>query len=326
MSFRKTPEGSATTAASALSRRDFLRIVGATTLAAGAVNVVAACGDDDDDVGEKTGTGDSTTGDSATGGTTDNSTDGSTDGTSDGSADGSTTGGDATDPASTDDTDDTGLAYATGGTGAIKAEGYGNPFAAGLGSTCAVFKASTLGPCYTQPENRLDISEGQSGLPMRLEFLVVDASCKPVPNASVDIWHCDINGVYSGSDVQAMCTGNNAAALKSEWFRGVQTAGADGRVSFNTCYPGWYPGRTTHIHFTVRVDGKEYVTSQVFFDDAFNSKTLTSHPEYKARGDKNTANARDSIYRSAGGVGAQLETALQEGGVLLAWKAITVNG
>lgn len=61
----------------------------------------------------------------------------------------------------------------------------GNPFASGAGSSCTVWKEATLGPCHSNTFHRQEATEGQIGLPTRLELLIVDGSCNPVPDAIV---------------------------------------------------------------------------------------------------------------------------------------------
>ena len=39
------------------------------------------------------------------------------------------------------------------------------------------------------------------------------------------------------------------------WLRGVQQTYEDGFVEFETIIPGWYEGRTPHIHLRVRPYG-----------------------------------------------------------------------
>ena len=53
-----------------------------------------------------------------------------------------------------------------------------------------------------------------------------------------------------------VCT-TGANVINETWCRGVQATDSDGRVYFDSVYPGWYQGRTTHIHVTVRVGGTE---------------------------------------------------------------------
>lgn len=234
--------------------------------------------------------------------------------------------------------------WATGDGSFLDGKDYGDPFTGGLGTACAVWKASTQGPCHSNTYHRQDVSEGVVGLPTRLELLVVDAACNPVPDAIVEIWHCSPGGVYSeaataeASDIGydadhhadlngGMCTGNDAAAQAGGWFRGYQKAGADGRVTFDTVFPGWYAGRTVHIHFRVTVGTTEYITSQVFFDDALNDEIIGDHAKYNARGAKDTTNAADKVISEAGLSLASvvMSHAKQSDGALLAWKAISID-
>ena len=74
--------------------------------------------------------------------------------------------------------------------------------ASGMPSTpsCALTAEQELGPYYIDDEKlRQDITEGRPGVPVKLRVALVDAArCAPLQNASLDIWHCDALGVYSG--------------------------------------------------------------------------------------------------------------------------------
>jgi hypothetical protein len=89
-----------------------------------------------------------------------------------------------------------GVMWAGGGTKSMQGN-YPNPFEGTMGAMCAVYPTQTIGPCYAQmPAMRQDISDGLTGLPVRLSFLVVRGSaCTPVPNASIDIWICGSGGI-----------------------------------------------------------------------------------------------------------------------------------
>ena len=82
-----------------------------------------------------------------------------------------------------------------------------------------------------------------------------------------------------------------------------QVTGADGAARFLTIYPGWYPGRAVHIHFTIRAkaaDGEDYqFTSQFFFDDALSDQVYTLEP-YAAKGQRNVRNNADNISNGGG--------------------------
>ena len=84
-------------------------------------------------------------------------------------------------------------------------------------------------------------------------------------------------------------------------------------AKFTTVYPGWYQGRTVHIHFKVRSgSGGRNVefTSQLYFDDAFSDKIFARAP-YNANTGARTRNERDGIYREGG---QQLKLAVAERG------------
>ena len=104
----------------------------------------------------------------------------------------------------------------------------------------------TEGPYYIDGEKlRRDITEGRPGVPLLLRLRVVDAStCKPIKGAAVDIWHCDALGVYSGF---GSGSGNRT------FMRGIQKTDATGLARFRSVWPGWYQGRTVHIHVKVHV-------------------------------------------------------------------------
>lgn len=161
---------------------------------------------------------------------------------------------------------------------------------------CVLTCSQTLGPCYySGTVGRQDITEGKAGLPTLLSFLVVDAdTCQPVPNASIDIWHTDAGGIYS-APITAMCNAGNQLARTQTFCRGVQTTDGAGWAHFNTVYPGWYSGRTTHIHATVRRSGTEIVTTQFYFDDDLSDFIYRNHRDYAARPNRDTRNTTDNI-------------------------------
>ena len=211
--------------------------------------------------------------------------------------------------------------FASCGTESMSGD-YPDPFTGDLGAACALTCSMTLGPCYAETVFRKDVSEGYPGLPVRLALLVVDEACNPVEGADVDIWHTGSSGHYSGPDASDFCTGADPDAKAHQYFRGVQTTDAKGRVDFDTCYPGWYPGRSIHIHFTVRVANQAHVTSQLFLPDTLTAQVFAEHPDYDQFGQPNTTNAQDGIYA---GKEYELSTALQPDGALLAWKVLVIR-
>ncbi|HEX5932004.1 MAG TPA: protocatechuate dioxygenase [Methyloceanibacter sp.] len=130
------------------------------------------------------------------------------------------------------------------------------------GKVCILTPEAVEGPFYFDPKLvRAAVAEGKVGAPLTVALQVVDAeTCAAFNEARVDIWHCDGLGVYSGYARQ------ETGSAKGETFlRGTQFAASDGAVRFDTIYPGWYPGRTPHIHFKVILDDKDLVTDQLYF-------------------------------------------------------------
>jgi protocatechuate 3,4-dioxygenase beta subunit len=217
--------------------------------------------------------------------------------------------------------------WATGGTAKMAAT-YPDPFEQGVGASCKLYPAQTLGPCYADdPMMRTDISDGLDGLPMRLSFLVVGADgCTPVPNATVDIWHSGSQGVYSAYATGTTCNPGTENVMSDMFCRGVQAVDETGRVNFATVFPGWYRGRTLHIHFTLRVGGREEVTSQLYFEDSLVDEIL-AQGSYKARGKRDTTNTRDGIFSSGNATPEQviLEHVKRPDGILHAWKVLSIG-
>ena len=185
-----------------------------------------------------------------------------------------------------------GLAAAALGAASLPAE------AAGSGEqtaavACVLAPELTEGPYYLPNEKlRRNITEGLPGAPLSLRLTVVDAStCKPIKGAAVDIWHCSAAGKYSGESA------NGTVGLT--FLRGIQRTDANGLALFRTVYPGWYQGRTVHIHVKVHVGGAVVHTGQLFFRDSFTAAVYKRAP-YKARGAPDMRNADDSIYGEGG--------------------------
>ena len=209
--------------------------------------------------------------------------------------------------------------YAAGGTKAMTGN-YPDPFV-GLEPDCTLTCAQTLGPCFADVQKvRQDVTEGKVGLPMRLAFRLVDVNtCEPVENASVEIWEADADGVYSADTPAEMCHTGHPEVAEETWLRGIQFTDAAGRADFDTVYPGWYPGRTPHIHVKVGLDEQELLVTQVYFDDELTDYIYANHPDYDHRPTGYTTNDRDGIFDEDDGPAFLLKTRDNEDGSLLAY-------
>jgi protocatechuate 3,4-dioxygenase beta subunit len=177
----------------------------------------------------------------------------------------------------------------------------------GSSASCALTPEGEVGPYFTDDSasgyNRSDIrsnldgSDTQNGIPLTLHFHVYDFdnSCTAMSGVQVDIWHCNASGVYSNESVEG--------TVGQSWLRGYQVTDSSGAATFKTIVPGWYQGRTTHIHLRLRSsynssaslsDGSN--TTQLFFPQALVDTIDTSVAPYSSEGKNTTTNAGDRVY------------------------------
>lgn len=161
---------------------------------------------------------------------------------------------------------------------------------------CILTPQAEEGPFYSDPKLvRSDIAEGRRGVPLTLRLRVIEAGpCTAIKGARVDIWHCDAKGLYSAFPGQS--DAHNVDATGKTFLRGTQMADETGWVTFNTIYPGWYDGRTTHIHFKVFLADRTVLTGQTFLPDALNEFIYTNVPDYGDRArQRMVINANDHV-------------------------------
>lgn len=88
---------------------------------------------------------------------------------------------------------------------------------------------------------------------------ILDAKGAPLRNAVVEIWQCDSGGAYLHSR-----TGNADKQDKNFQGFGRFITGSTGEYLFRTIKPVPYPGRSPHIHYKVKLGGKELLTTQCY--------------------------------------------------------------
>ncbi|MES5819308.1 intradiol ring-cleavage dioxygenase [Streptomyces sp. RG80] len=211
---------------------------------------------------------------------------------------------------------------------------------------------TTEGPYYIDADKlRQDITEDKEGIPLVLNLKVIDSeTCKPIRNAAVDIWHCDALGIYSG--YESLSTGGGGTAPTDaptdapsgtptgeppsgapsggtgggggheeptddeRYLRGTWRTDKQGRVTFRTIFPGWYRGRTVHIHTKVHVGGEwtdagyeggtTCHTGQFFFDEESVLASAEVEP-YSTSTTERTTLDEDTIYDQSGTTGGLLK-------------------
>jgi protocatechuate 3,4-dioxygenase beta subunit len=159
---------------------------------------------------------------------------------------------------------------------------------------CTLTPEQIEGPFYLDRALvREDISEGKPGVPLRLVLRVVDAaaSCAPIPKAAVDVWQCDALGIYSGYEGVAIAPRHVDPVDDRTFLRGIQITDRAGGARFRTIYPGWYQGRTPHVHLKVRF-GAKAATTQLYFPDEITDVVYARAP-YNRHPGRDTTNTTD---------------------------------
>ena len=198
------------------------------------------------------------------------------------------------------------------------------------GTGCVLIPIETSGPypldlTANSTFFRQNITENKTGAPLNLRLKIIgDSNCLPIPNLRVNIWHCDKDGLYSGYDVQG-----NAGQAGLTYLRGFQFTDANGECSFTTIFPGWYTGRTCHIHFQVYVSSAYAAVSQLTFDPTLKNAVYAANPTLYTKGADPMTPATDGIFSdgysyqlatltpssASGGYDAYLEVTIQGTGV-----------
>lgn len=169
---------------------------------------------------------------------------------------------------------------------------------------CILTPSADEGPYFVderllRSDIRANVGGGspEDGALLTLALRIVDAAgdCPPVEEAHVDVWHCNAYGTYSDEPAED--------TVGRTFLRGCQVSDGDGRVAFNTIFPGWYAGRAVHIHVKIRLLRDEQVaydfTTQLFFDEEL-IREIYSRPPYASRGLPEVTNDEDYIYRVSG--------------------------
>ncbi|HWD07153.1 MAG TPA: dioxygenase [Amycolatopsis sp.] len=138
--------------------------------------------------------------------------------------------------------------------------------------------STLLGPFFVEGRPRVadgaDISGGVGGMPLFFSGRVVDTDGYPIDGVDVDTWHSDSEGFY---DVQQADKLHDQPAM-----RALLRTGPDGRFSFRSIVPRYYPvptdgpcgeilraaGRSPmrpeHIHFWFHAPGHEPLVTMLF--------------------------------------------------------------
>jgi len=174
---------------------------------------------------------------------------------------------------------------------------------------CVLQNEAIEGPYYWDTELvRKDIKEGKLGVPLEFVITVVDvATCQPVVSAFVDIWHCDALGLYSHFE-----NSYNHGGTTTTFLRGMQLTDSEGIARMDSIFPGWYVGRTTHVHIKVHTDasyegnvlneGTVVHTGQLYFADNIVQEVNRLSPYSTRNQSTRVSLASDFFYKAAGAI------------------------
>ena len=181
----------------------------------------------------------------------------------------------------------------------------------GTGSSsgsCTATASETAGPFPTKSPaglvtNNIKSDRPGTDLTAKITIQNLNNSCNGLEGALVDIWHCDAGGNYSEYGGSGMQSTNYTNV---HFLRGRQTTDANGLVTFESIYPGWYSGRAPHIHVHVyNASGKSLLVTQIAFPEAI-SKVVYAQGAYASHGQADTTNARDNVFGD--GVATEMST------------------
>lgn len=164
-------------------------------------------------------------------------------------------------------------------------------------NVCATSPEETAGPFSIKtPADyvRENIIGDRAGIPLMITFNIQNTNnaCNPLEGALVDLWHCDAQGNYSQYDGQL-----DGSFTNNNFLRGRQTTDANGNASFISIFPGWYPGRTPHVHVEIKSrTGTSLLVTQVSWSEE-TSNTVYATTGYNGNADTNNSN--DGIVGTA---------------------------
>jgi protocatechuate 3,4-dioxygenase beta subunit len=138
------------------------------------------------------------------------------------------------------------------------------------------------------------------GVPLTIRMTIQDASngCEPLAGAAAYLWNCDREGNYSMYTI-----------TDQNYLRGMQEAGSDGVVTFESIYPACYSGRWPHIHFEVYPnlaaatdDANKIATSQIALpEDVCNAVFATDGYEQSIQNIAQITLQSDNVFGDDGG-------------------------
>jgi protocatechuate 3,4-dioxygenase beta subunit len=186
---------------------------------------------------------------------------------------------------------------------------------------CVFSPEQIAGPYFRNDRlHRYDITEGAEGVPMELILSIVNVkTCEPIEGLLVDIWHCNAQGRYSGwsevdPDKEALSgeIGSIPRTDEDSYLRGCGFTNVLGNCSFRSVFPGFYAGRSIHVHVAVRkLDEHNNDRHVAYVGQLYVPESISSHiselPGYAGRKITRLTNEQDEIYSEMHGFGTLMD-------------------
>ncbi|BCG04487.1 6-chlorohydroxyquinol-1,2-dioxygenase (plasmid) [Paraburkholderia sp. PGU19] len=139
---------------------------------------------------------------------------------------------------------------------------------------------TVLGPFHVERAPEMEMGDNicldQKGEPMLVRGRVIDLAGNPIGNATLDVWQANDEGFYDVQQRGIQPDFNLRGVFRTEsdgryWFKAVKPKfypiPDDGTVGRLLALLGRHPYRPAHLHFIVKADGFETLTTHVFDPD-----------------------------------------------------------
>ena len=180
------------------------------------------------------------------------------------------------------------LKAAAGSAGALL-----SPKLATAATSCEITPSTEDGPLYPAEEipwaSDLTTMPGHSGIAEgQIAYLygqIKSFDCRPVSDATIEIWQADNKGYYK----HPRHPSPEGLDPSFRYFAKVRTDAA-GRYMIKTIVPKWYRifdiDRAAHIHVKVRSPNNGVVTSEIYFSGAAQDELRVSDRVFQSRRNK----------------------------------------
>jgi protocatechuate 3,4-dioxygenase beta subunit len=129
-------------------------------------------------------------------------------------------------------------------------------------AACVATQRDALGPFYVKdaPAHSDLCSTASDSARLTVTGIVTGLpDCKPLSGAVIEIWQANAKGEYSQVSRERK---DDPRCL----LRATLKSGVDGRYEFRSVLAGEYPGRPSHIHYRVSMNGYRTLVTQLYFN------------------------------------------------------------